>query len=186
MEADERPCGPGARTRSTSSFAMHDGDTYLEPDGGEFVDLGGLGVRFKVRGSQTGGAFSVVEHPIEPGVIVEPHTHQHEDELSYVLEGTIWARVGDREIEAPAGSFIWKPRNMLHTFWNPGRESARILETITPAGFENFFEELAAVLQHSDPPDDSAVYELCNSYGLTFDRGWLPELESRFGEMRMV
>ncbi len=165
---------------------MDDDAVYLSPGGGATVDLGGLGVHFKLRGQQTGGAFAVVEHPISPGIIVEPHVHQHEDELSYVLEGTVWARVGDQEVEAAAGSYVWKPRNVLHTFWNPGPEPARLLETISPAGFEVFFEELATLLQHSPPPDDEDVYGLCDRYGLSFDRGWLPELESRFGPMRMV
>ena len=52
---------------------------------------------FKVSGADTGGVFAVVEHPIEPGRLVLPHVHLHEDEYSYVLEGTIGARVGNRE-----------------------------------------------------------------------------------------
>jgi quercetin dioxygenase-like cupin family protein len=159
---------------------------HLGPGDGTLVDLGGVGVHFKVRGAQTGGAFAVVEHPVSPGVIVEPHVHQHEDELSFVLEGTVWARVGDHEVQAKAGSYIWKPRGVLHSFWNPGPEPARILETISPAGFEDFFEELAALLQHSPPPSDAEVHELSERYGLSFDRRWLPELEARFGPMRVV
>lgn len=165
---------------------MDDGTVYLGPGGGTLVDLGGLGVHFKVRGAQTGGAFAVVEHPVSARVIVEPHVHRYEDELSFVLEGTVWARVGEQEAEAKAGSYVWKPRGVLHTFWNPGPEPARILETISPAGFEDFFEELATLLQHSPPPTDEDVYGLCDRYGLSFDRSWLPGLESRFGEMRMV
>ncbi len=65
---------------------MDSGEVHLRPHGGTLVDLGGLGVHFKVRGKQTGGAFAVVEHPISPGIIVEPHIHRHEDELSYVVE----------------------------------------------------------------------------------------------------
>jgi uncharacterized cupin superfamily protein len=117
---------------------------------------------------------------------VEPHVHQHEDELSFVLQGPLWARVGEQEMELPTGSYLWKPRNVLHTFWNPGPEPARILETISPGGFENFFEQLAALLQEPTPPSEDVVYGLCDQYGLTFDRSWLPELESRFGPMRMV
>jgi quercetin dioxygenase-like cupin family protein len=165
---------------------MDNQDFYVEPGGGSLVDLGGVGVHFKVRGAQTGGAFAVVEHPVAPATIVEPHVHQHEDELSFVLPGPLWARVGEQEMELPTGSYLWKPRNVLHTFWNPGPEPARILETISPGGFENFFEQLAALLQEPTPPSEDVVYGLCDQYGLTFDRSWLPELESRFGPMRMV
>lgn len=165
---------------------MSDSSEFLSHGGGTLVDLGGVGVHFKVRGEQTGGAFAVVEHPVEPRVIVEPHVHRNEDELSYVLDGAIWARVGDHEFEADRGSYVWKPRGVLHTFWNPGPAPARILEVISPAGFERFFEELAALLEGSPEPSEDQVYGLAEQYGLTFDHSWLAELESRFGSMRLV
>jgi quercetin dioxygenase-like cupin family protein len=121
---------------------MENTDVYMAPGGGALVDLGGLGVHFKVRGEQTGGSFAIVEHPVEPGILVDPHIHRNEDEMSYVLNGTIWARVGDREVEAVAGSYVWKPRGVLHAFWNPGPEPARILEIISPAGLERLFEQM--------------------------------------------
>lgn len=160
-------------------------DFLLAPGDGLSVDLGGVGVQFKVRGEQTGGSFAVVEHPVEPGVIVEPHRHQHEDELSFVLHGTVWARVGDHEIEATAGSYVWKPRQVLHSFWNAGPEPARILEVISPAGFENFFEELAALLQTEPLPEDR-IGALCERYGVELDQEWLPDIQERFGPLRLV
>lgn len=166
-------------------FGM-DGEHFLGTNHGRLVDLGGLGVRFKIYSEQTGGNFAVVEHPIEPGVIVEPHTHEHEDELSYVVSGSIWARVGDEEIQAPAGTYVWKPRRVMHTFWNPGPEPALIVETISPGGFERLFEQVAALLEEPGPSTDQDVIALCNQYGLTLDRTWLPELQARFGPMRMV
>ncbi len=60
---------------------------FLSPTAGRLVWLGGLGVNFKLYGEDTKDAFSIVEHPIEPGVLVPPHTHTYEDEFSYVLEG---------------------------------------------------------------------------------------------------
>ena len=54
----------------------------VKPGEGRSVSLGGMGVVFKVSGADTGGAFAVVEHPIEPGRLVLPHVHQHEDEYS--------------------------------------------------------------------------------------------------------
>lgn len=128
---------------------MESNGAHVAPGGGTFVDLNGLGLHFKVRGEQTGGRSAIVEHPIQPGVLVDPHIHRNEDELSYVLEGGIWARVGDVEVEAAAGAYVWKPRGVLHAFWNPGPEPARILEVISPAGFEHMFEEVAALLQPS-------------------------------------
>ena len=157
----------------------------MAPEEGPVVDLNGLGVHFKVRGAQTGGRFAVVEHPVDPRIVVEPHRHQYEDEMSYVLAGTVWARVGDREVEAPAGSYVWKPRGVWHTFWNATDEPARVLEVITPAGFEDFFEHIAELLR-DEQPDDERIGELCERHGIEFDRSWLPGIEERVGPLRMV
>jgi len=70
------------------------------------------------------------------------HKHAREDEYSYVLEGSVGALLGDSVIISKTGDLIVKPRNQWHTFWNAGDAPARILEIISPAGFEKFFEEL--------------------------------------------
>ena len=116
---------------------------------------------FKVSGANTGGAFPIVEHPIDAGRLVLPHVHRHEDEYSYVLEGTIGARVGDREIVAGPGSYVIKPRGLMHTFWNAGPGPARLLEVIAPAGFETYFIELA------EAGDPGRRQELAAKYGVT-------------------
>jgi quercetin dioxygenase-like cupin family protein len=145
----------------------------VKPDEGRSVSLGGMGVVFKVSGTDTGGAFAVVEHPIEPGRLVLPHVHLHEDEYSYVLEGTIGARVGDREIVAERGSYVVKPRGLMHTFWNAGPGLARLLEVIAPAGFEAYFIELA---EARDPLRRS---ELAAKYGVTYSSKWVADLISK-------
>lgn len=144
------------------------------PGEGRSVWLGGMGVVFKVSGSETGGAFAVVEHPIEPGRLVLPHVHRHEDEYSYVLEGTIGARVGDRELVAGPGSYVIKPRGLMHTFWNVGPEPARLLEVISPAGFERYFTELA------DADDPDRRQELSAKYDVTYSSEWVEDLTSRY------
>jgi mannose-6-phosphate isomerase-like protein (cupin superfamily) len=146
----------------------------VPPDEGRSVSLGGMGVIFKVGGKDTGGAFAIVEHPIEPGRLVLPHVHLHEDEYSYVLEGTIGARVGDREIIAERGSYVIKPRGLMHTFWNPGPAPARLLEVIAPAGFETYFVELA------DAGDRDRRSELAAKYGVTYSSDWVPDLLARY------
>ena len=62
----------------------------------------------------------MVWHPIDAGRLVLPHVHQHEVEYSYVFEGTIGARVGDQETVAGPGSYVIKPRGLMHSFWNAG------------------------------------------------------------------
>jgi mannose-6-phosphate isomerase-like protein (cupin superfamily) len=146
----------------------------VKPGESPSVWLGGMGVVFKVSGSDTGGAFAVVEHPIEPGRLVLPHVHLHEDEYSYVLEGTIGARVGDHEVVAGAGSYLFKPHGLMHAFWNAGAGPARFLEVIGPAGFEAYFAELA------EAGDPGRRQELAAKYGVTYSSDWVAGLISRY------
>jgi quercetin dioxygenase-like cupin family protein len=124
------------------------------------VHLGGLGVISRLWGQTTGGSFSLVEHPIEPGTLVPPHTHSREDEYSYVLEGEVGVKIGDEEFLATAGDLIVKPRGVSHTFWNVGPRPARLLEIIAPAGFESYFEEMAHVLNAGGPPDEEQMEQI--------------------------
>ncbi len=149
---------------------------------GEAVSLGGLGVDFKVAGNATGGAFSIVEHPVEAGRLVPPHTHTREDELSYVIEGEMGARIGDEIVLAQVGDYVFKPRNVPHTFWNPGPAPLRIIEIIWPPDFDTFFRELAVLYAAGGGrPDPSKAEELAARYGNVFHFDWVPELTSRFG-----
>ena len=58
--------------------------------------------------------------------------HHRDDEAWYVLEGTLRFRLGDREVEAYAGSAVFGPRGVSHTFWNPGPGPTRYLIIMTP------------------------------------------------------
>jgi hypothetical protein len=77
-----------------------------------------------------------------------------------------------------AGGYISKPRGELHTMWNAGPTEARMIEVITPAGFERFFLELAEMFE-AGPPDPEALETLAASYGLFFDPTWVPDLMQR-------
>ncbi|HYR26874.1 MAG TPA: cupin domain-containing protein, partial [Thermoanaerobaculia bacterium] len=125
-------------------FDASQGPRRIGPDDGKAIDLGSLGVRFMAWTEETGGGFSMVEHPIAPRTMAAPwHMHTREDEYSYVLEGRMGALLGDDDVYAGPGDFVFKPRNQWHTFWNAGDEPCRILEIISPAGFEHFFQELS-------------------------------------------
>jgi quercetin dioxygenase-like cupin family protein len=152
------------------------------PGDGAFVDLGSLGVRFMVSSQEAGGGFSMVEHPIPPRTLAAPlHCHSREDEYSYVLEGRMGAILGGEVIYANAGDLVFKPRNQWHTFWNAGDTPCRILEIISPGGFEQMFAEMgrnpeaftgdaAAVMdaRFGLEVDYSSIDRLCQEYGLSF------------------
>ena len=149
-------------------------------DGSRSVSLGGLDVVFRVSGEETGGVLAVVEHPIEPGVLVPPHVHEREDELTYVVEGEIGARVGEEELPSlGAGQYLWKPRGVPHAFWNASGAPARILDVIIPAGFERFFLELGDLIERG--ADDREIDEAGRRYGHTIVPDWIPALEERYG-----
>ncbi len=140
----------------------------------------GVGVDFKIDGSDTGGALSVVEHPFDVGALVPPHIHTFEDEISIVLAGEIGFRSEDKEVVLGPGGYIVKPRGEVHAMWNAGSVPARMIEIITPAGFEAYFRELSDLTV--DEIDMPAVVELSERYGLPFAQpSWLPDVIARYG-----
>jgi quercetin dioxygenase-like cupin family protein len=155
----------------------------VEPGEGESVSLGGVGVDFKISGEMTGGAFSIVEHPLDPGRLIPPHIHYREDELSYVVSGEIGVRIGDRDYVAGPGSYVFKPRGIAHTFWNAGPGPAHLVELISPAGFEQFFAELGELVANTPPeevPERRA--EIARAYDHHFVHPeWVPELKEKHG-----
>jgi quercetin dioxygenase-like cupin family protein len=153
----------------------------LGRDEGETVRLFALGVRFMIDGETTGGAFSLVEHPLPPRALGAPlHTHRNEDEYSYVLEGRVGVQLGAEVLEVAQGDLVFKPRGVAHAFWNAGDVPARLLELISPAGFENYFRELAPLLAAADR-DEAAIGEVVARYGLDIDFGTIPVLAERHG-----
>lgn len=147
---------------------------------GEHVRFGkALGTRRMLSSAATGGGFGLVEHDLPPGELGSPvHTHEREDEYSYVLNGRLSAQIGDEVVEAAPGELVVKPRGIPHAFWNAGTEPVRFLELISPAGFEEYFFELAGPLNAGDL---QAVGEIAARYGLEMRPETVPELIERHG-----
>jgi quercetin dioxygenase-like cupin family protein len=154
----------------------------VRPGEGQAGWLGsGIGVTFKIDGEDTNGALSVVEHPFEVGALVPPHVHHLEDEISIVLEGEIGFRSEDQEVVLGAGGYIVKPRGEVHAMWNAGTVPARMIEIISPAGFEGFFRELVA-MNGAGEPDPDEIGRLAKRYQLPFaEPDWLPDVIERYG-----
>jgi mannose-6-phosphate isomerase-like protein (cupin superfamily) len=151
------------------------------PRDGKAGFLGSIGVRLMIEGPEAGDRFSLVEHPMSPRALAAPlHRHTREDEYSYVLEGRLGALLGEEVVVAGPGDLVFKPRNQWHTFWNAGEEPARILEIISPAGFERFFEELVDLGGVSQAGPETLA-ELCGRYQLEMDPDSVPGLVERFG-----
>lgn len=153
----------------------------LGPKDGHAGFLGSIGVRFMVDGATAAERFSLVEHPMSARALAAPlHRHNREDEYSYVIEGRMGALLGEAVLEAGPGDLVFKPRGEWHTFWNAGDAPCRILEIISPAGFEKFFAELVELggVGHADP---AVLGVLCERYDLEMDPSTVPDLVQRFG-----
>jgi mannose-6-phosphate isomerase-like protein (cupin superfamily) len=134
-----------------------------------------------IDGAEAGDRFSLVEHPMSPRALAAPlHRHHNEDEYSFVIEGRMGALLGDEHLEAGPGDLVHKPRGQWHTFWNAGDEPCRILEIISPAGFERFFAELVDLggVALAGPKQ---LADLCQRFALEMDPDSVPDLIRRFG-----
>jgi mannose-6-phosphate isomerase-like protein (cupin superfamily) len=157
------------------------GARVIGPGEGAEGFLGSIGVRFLIDGADAAERFSLVEHPMSQRALAAPlHMHTREDEYSFVLEGRMGALLRDDVVEAGPGDLVFKPRNQWHTFWNAGDEPCRILEIISPAGFEHFFRELSDMggALRANPEELAA---LNSRYGLEMQPASVPGLLERFG-----
>jgi len=145
---------PIVRNASNSAIV---GRRVLGPQEGDILGAA-TAVRDRFMVETAGGGFSLVEHLMPPRSLAAPlHRHSREDEYSYVLEGKVGAHFDGVEVFANAGDLIFKPRGEWHTFWNAGDAPARILEIISPGGFEKAFRELHAF---GDALDEATVTQV--------------------------
>lgn len=122
------------------------------PGDGRTISLGDAGVvTLKAVRDDTGGAVSAYEFAMPPATAGPPlHLHRGWDEAFYVLEGEMTFLIDGRRSAAPAGTFVFVPRGVPHTFWNAGTAPARQLTVFTPAGIEDYFDDLAQVVAAAD------------------------------------
>lgn len=140
----------------------------IEPADGDILGAAtAVRDRFMIDGQDSGGGFSLVEHLMPPRALAAPlHRHSREDEYSFVLEGRVGAHFDGEEVFGNAGDLILKPRGEWHTFWNAGEVPARILEIISPGGFEQAFREMHALGEALDP---AAMTAIATRYGVDVD-----------------
>lgn len=92
---------------------------------------------------ETGGSIGLLEETSRPGSGPPRHIHYSSDELFYVLEGEFLFLVGERQVSALPGTFVFIPRGTVHAYKVTGTESGRVLAAYIPGGLERAFEEFA-------------------------------------------
>ena len=144
----------------------------LAPGEGEARWGFGMLAMLKATSETTGGRVAVIEHLAPRGAGSPLHVHRRDDEWFYVIEGALTFWVGGEVIDAPAGSFVYGPRDIPHTFV-VASEQARFLLVAEPAGLDEFFRaasEPAASLEippaATEPPDIAGLTALAASYGI--------------------
>jgi mannose-6-phosphate isomerase-like protein (cupin superfamily) len=133
------------------------------PGEGESI-LGGA-VVFKAEVGDGEGTFSLSETtlpPDFPGPV--PHAHERLLDSFYVLEGTLTVRLGDREVEAGAGSYAIVPPGNVHTFANRRGAPVRMLNLMAPGGFEQYLKDVAAATPPAEPPDPAVMAQIASRY----------------------
>src|SRR5215213_6014348 len=128
--------------------ARHGQSVVCAPGAGHRIPLGDAGtVTLKAVAADSGRTLSAYEFVTPPATAGPPlHLHRTWDEAFYVLEGEMTFLIDERTHAAAAGSFVFIPRGIVHTFWNASEAPATQLVVFTPAGIEAYFEEVTRVL----------------------------------------
>ena len=144
----------------------------LGPGEGESLWFLGAHASIKASAQSTAGRVSVIEHLAPRGAGSPLHVHHREDEWFYVIEGELTFWVGGEVISAPAGSFVYGPREIPHTFL-VSSDTARFLLVTESGDFAEFVRTFAqpadAVVipaPATEPPDVAALSRLAAEYGM--------------------
>ena len=133
---------------------------------GKAVNVIGTAITIRIHGRDTGGALSVVESVDQPGEGPPPHIHQREAETFQVLEGAYEFMCGGRKFTAQKGATVFAPSGLPHGYRCISKAAGRLSVAITPAGFEEFFEEVGAL--SPEQQEIPRVIEIGRKYGLEF------------------
>ena len=111
-------------------------------------------------GEHTHGGYFLTHAIVPPGGGPPAHIHTREEEAFYIIRGELVFLVGDRELTAPAGTFLNVPRGTKHRFRNASDAEAEMIFWFAPAGIEGLFEEL------DERPED--ITTIGEKYGTSY------------------
>ena len=147
---------------------------HLAVDEGDAYDFLNTLSIVKASGAATNNGLAVVEQRLPAGFSPPPHIHHNEDEAFYILSGSITAQLGDEQVAAQSGAFLWLPRGVQHGFVVSGDAPCTILVITTPSGFDGFVADVGSPTTTTDrlpeprEPDIPRLVEIAGRYGIEF------------------
>ncbi|MFI7000383.1 cupin domain-containing protein [Nocardia sp. NPDC050175] len=136
------------------------------PDSGENMGAIGLGIYLRLDGADTGGAYSLFEYVVPPGLGGPPtHVHTRQDELFICTAGQVVVELDGVARTLVTGASMLLPRNVPHVFYNPFEEETRIIAVVSPPGLEEYYRDLSQL--PPGPRDMTKVAEIMRTHGLS-------------------
>ncbi|MBS7231224.1 cupin domain-containing protein [Flavobacterium psychroterrae] len=143
---------------------------------GQKLNIAGGNYRIIISGKQTDGEYAVIEMSVPPGAGPNPHSHADFAETFYVLEGEVSFKSELGSYVAKKNSFINIPKGgIVHGFKNLSNETAKLLCTVTPAGLDGLFEEMAEYMEIASTDDESTKKEKVQTLFEKFGQTMYPE-----------
>jgi len=147
-------------TNTITGFALQSGESRSRDP----LLLLGETIFVKLSGADTGDRYEIVEEATPPQGGPPLHLHKAQNEWLYVLEGRLLFEMDGRQVEGTAGTSVFVPRGVPHTFQNIGASPARLLGVAEPAGLEAFFRDLAEMCKQG-PPEMAKLGPLFEQHG---------------------
>ena len=130
------------------------------------INVGQLGIRYLIDGAAT-ASLGMFELTVPPASNVPPpHSHSNNEEIVYVLEGTLRYTVGSDTRDLVPGQSMQTPKGTVHAFSNPFGSVARALIVMSPDIGAQYFKDVAAIVNTGGPPDKGALVAVMRRYGL--------------------
>ncbi len=159
--------GQGKREAASEGIILGPGEGRTVP--------GADAITLKATSEETGGSIGFLEATSPPGYGPPRHVHRSSDDLFYVLEGEFLFLVGERQVNALPGAFVFIPRGTVHAAKVIGSEPGKVLTAYVPGGLERSFEEFARLrteqaegASRSTGPQNTTVDEINEKYDSEF------------------
>lgn len=139
----------------------------MQPQEQPVIKAGQIEIRYLIDGTITGAGTGMFEMTVPPGARVPPpHSHRDNEEIIYVLEGTLRYSVDDEVRDLKPGERMYTPCGSVHAFSNPHDRPARALIMLTPDIGAQFFRDVADVANAAGGPSPARMAEVMTRYGL--------------------